>query len=169
MLLEADKTFRWEINEPTMNKSCAIFGDGIPNDSADEVNDILNAVAEQAESTGVDKRFILAVIVSCAASSECGLNADSGVDARVERMRKGQVDDFSWSSSTQPRLDAGKKLLWTPNTCEIVLTLRQQTHNGKGTCNANGTPDTPCPSESISQMIKDGTAGTADGDGLQQT
>jgi len=47
-----------------MNKSCAIFGDGIPNDSADEVNDILNAVAEQAESTGVDKRFILAVIVS---------------------------------------------------------------------------------------------------------
>lgn len=43
-----------------------------------------------------------------------------------------------------------------------------QTHNGKGSCN-NGQPQNPCPNSMIKQMVKDGTAGTADGDGLKQT
>lgn len=42
-----------------------------------------------------------------------------------------------------------------------------QSHNGQGTCNP-GTPVSPCPADEITQMIKDGTMGTADGDGLQQ-
>ncbi|OAA60121.1 hypothetical protein ISF_06132 [Cordyceps fumosorosea ARSEF 2679] len=39
-----------------------------------------------------------------------------------------------------------------------------QTHNGNGTC---ATAD-PCPKEEIDLMIRDGAAGTADGDGLKQ-
>ena len=47
-----------------MNTSCTIFGAGLPNDSPAETEDILNAVSKQSKDTGVDKRFILAVIVS---------------------------------------------------------------------------------------------------------
>ncbi|CAG8957917.1 hypothetical protein HYFRA_00000259 [Hymenoscyphus fraxineus] len=41
-----------------------------------------------------------------------------------------------------------------------------QDHNGEGTC--FNTP-APCPESQIKQMIKDGTSGTASGDGLKQT
>lgn len=45
-----------------------------------------------------------------------------------------------------------------------------QTHNGKGSCNDGPAGiQTPCPSAMIKQMVKDGAAGTADGDGLKQT
>jgi len=40
-----------------------------------------------------------------------------------------------------------------------------QSHNGQGTC----AGVTPCPYDMIVLMIQDGTAGTADGDGLKQT
>lgn len=46
-----------------MNTSCTIFGAGLPNDTPAETEDILAAVSKQNEDTGVDKRFILAVIV----------------------------------------------------------------------------------------------------------
>jgi len=42
-----------------------------------------------------------------------------------------------------------------------------QSHNGAGTCN-DATVQTPCPQSEITQMITDGTTGTASGDGLQQ-
>lgn len=47
-----------------------------------------------------------------------------------------------------------------------------QSHDGTGTCNpgAPGAPGkNPCPASEITQMIKDGTEGTASGDGLKQT
>lgn len=43
-----------------------------------------------------------------------------------------------------------------------------QSHDGTGSCN-NGAVQDPCPSSEITQMIKDGTTGTASGDGLEQT
>ena len=43
-----------------------------------------------------------------------------------------------------------------------------QDHNGAGTCNDNDQVQNPCPTAVIEQMISEGTAGTADGDGLVQ-
>jgi hypothetical protein len=44
-----------------------------------------------------------------------------------------------------------------------------QSHDGTGTCNDAGTVQNPCPANTIVQMIRDGVAGTASGDGLVQT
>lgn len=56
----------WEANEGMMNKSCSSMAGawGIANNSPTENEDILEAIAEESEATGVDRRFILAVIVS---------------------------------------------------------------------------------------------------------
>ncbi|MCJ1343056.1 hypothetical protein MMC31_001247 [Peltigera leucophlebia] len=45
-----------------------------------------------------------------------------------------------------------------------------QCHNGDGTCNSDitGQNQNPCPTDVITQMIREGTAGTNDGDGLAQ-
>ena len=45
-----------------------------------------------------------------------------------------------------------------------------QDHNGEATCNDDKTKKVsiPCPDDKITQMISDGTGGTADGDGLAQ-
>lgn len=46
-----------------------------------------------------------------------------------------------------------------------------QDHNGSGTCNSDITKKVlnPCPTAQILQMIREGAAGTASGDGLAQT
>ncbi|KAH8601169.1 hypothetical protein B0O99DRAFT_608181 [Bisporella sp. PMI_857] len=46
-----------------------------------------------------------------------------------------------------------------------------QSHNGDGTCHSDrtGTIKNPCPDKDITLMVRDGTAGTASGDGLAQT
>ena len=41
-----------------------------------------------------------------------------------------------------------------------------QDHDGAGTCNENNVVTNPCPDATILQMVRDGTAGTASGDGL---
>jgi hypothetical protein len=45
-----------------------------------------------------------------------------------------------------------------------------QDHDGDGTCNSDltGEIDDPCPDATITLMVSEGTAGTADGDGLAQ-
>jgi hypothetical protein len=44
-----------------------------------------------------------------------------------------------------------------------------QSHDGAATCNDRGNIQNPCPANTIVQMIRDGVAGTAAGDGLIQT
>ena len=41
-----------------------------------------------------------------------------------------------------------------------------QDHNGSGTCNDNGYVQNPCPTSTVAQMIREGTAGTSSGDGV---
>ena len=43
-----------------------------------------------------------------------------------------------------------------------------QDHDGQGTCNDNDSVQDPCPDDTITQMIREGTGGTASGDGLAQ-
>ncbi|KAK5996262.1 hypothetical protein PT974_03016 [Cladobotryum mycophilum] len=113
----------WSANVPLMKKSCGWNGWGADNSDA-EINAIGNAIQQISQQTGVDNRFILAVIMQ--ESKGC---------VRVPTTNNGVVN---------PGL--------------------MQSHNGSGSCAGKN----PCPNSQITQMVKDGTAGTSAGAGLQQ-
>ena len=52
----------WNANVPLMQQSCGWNGWGA-NDSADEIDDIESAIQQLSGSTGVDSRFILAIMM----------------------------------------------------------------------------------------------------------
>ncbi|RFU82191.1 lysozyme-like domain [Trichoderma arundinaceum] len=52
----------WNANVPLMQKSC-VWNGWVGDDSDSEIQDIANAIKESAKSTGVDERFILAVMM----------------------------------------------------------------------------------------------------------
>ncbi|RHZ67876.1 hypothetical protein CDV55_107292 [Aspergillus turcosus] len=115
----------FEANKDTMQNSCAQWN--VENNSDEEMANLSNSIQSVASSTGVDPRFILAIVLQ-----------ESNGCVRV------------------PTTDNG-----------VVNPGLMQSHDGSGSCN-NGSPMTPCPASEITQMITDGTAGTASGDGLQQ-
>ena len=108
-----------------MQSSCPQWS--VPNDSASEINDIYNGIETVASETGIDARFILAIMMQ--ESNGCV-----------------RAPTTNWGVRN-PGL--------------------MQDHNGAATCNENGV-QTPCPSSTITQMIRDGAAGTSSGDGLKQ-
>ncbi|EED16781.1 muramidase, putative [Talaromyces stipitatus ATCC 10500] len=119
-------------NKNIMFSSCGNLQGHPENDSEEEINDIYNAIQSVSKSSGVDARFILAIVMQ-----------ESNGCVRVQTTNYGV---------NNPGL--------------------MQSHNGKGTCNP-GTPISPCPSDTILQMITDGTEGTLDqgangGPGLKQ-
>lgn len=114
----------WATNSEVMKSSCGWNSWGA-DDSAEEISAINDAIQQVSGSTGVDSRFILAIVM---------------------QESKGCV--------RAPTTDNG-----------VVNPGLMQSHNGSGTCDGVN----PCPADQILQMITDGTAGTATGDGLQQT
>lgn len=117
----------WNANLPLMRRSCGFNNWGADN-SAAEIDGIKNAINSVSGQTGVDKRFILAIVMQ--ESKGCvRVPTTVSPDGRVHN----------------PGL--------------------MQTHNGSGSCEKRN----PCPNSEITQMIKDGAAGTSSGDGLQQT
>ncbi|OAA44114.1 hypothetical protein NOR_03842 [Metarhizium rileyi] len=114
----------WNANVPIMQRSCGWNGWGADNSGA-EINAINNGIDSVSRSTGVDKRFILAVIMQ-----------ESNGCVRVPTTNNGVRN---------PGL--------------------MQSHNGSGSCAGVN----PCPAGTITQMIRDGVAGTSSGDGLRQT
>lgn len=112
-------------NRNVMRGSCSQFG--VPNNSDAETNDIYNAIRQVSGETGLDTRYILAVMMQ--ESNGCV-----------------RAPTTNWGVRN-PGL--------------------MQDHNGAATCNENGVRN-PCPSNIIVQMIRDGAAGTAYGDGLRQ-
>jgi hypothetical protein len=59
----ADGLGRWENNESVMNISCsAVFNE--TDNTAAENEYILDAIGQESQKSGVDKRFILAIIVN---------------------------------------------------------------------------------------------------------
>lgn len=51
----------WAANEPVMSQSCSQFGQA--NNSPQENSDLKNAILSIAQSSGVDERFILAIVM----------------------------------------------------------------------------------------------------------
>lgn len=116
----------FEANKAVMKSSCSsVFG--VPDNSDEEISAIHDAIESVAESSKVDHRFILAVIMQ--ESKGC---------VRVKTTNYGVRN---------PGL--------------------MQDHDGKASCN-DGQMMTPCPSDTIAQMISEGTGGTDAGDGLAQ-
>lgn len=114
----------WNSFSPVMAQSCGWNGWGA-DDSADEIAAIRRSIEQVSGETGVDSRFILAIVMQ-----------ESVGCVRVPTTNNGVVN---------PGL--------------------MQSHNGSGSCAGVN----PCPEATILQMIRDGTAGTSSGDGLQQT
>lgn len=117
----------WNANLPLIQQACANNG-GFANNSPTEIQNIKNSINSVSSETGVDKRFILAIIMQ--ESKGC-------VRIKTTVSPDGSVRN--------PGL--------------------MQSHNGSGTCFGKN----PCPASQITQMIRDGTAGTSSGDGLKQT
>lgn len=135
----------WDFNVPIMQQSCAQWN--VPNDSADEIAYMKTAIQQVSASSGVDPRFILAIIMQ--ESNGCVRVVSRMVTMKCEKL----IADLSKQITTQ----------WSfPNPGLM------QTNQGTGSCNRNGVVQTPCPNSEILQMIEDGTTGTATGDGLKQ-
>lgn len=119
----ADFETMWSSNlANTIYKSCAVFGQ--INNSDQESAALKKAIQTESRSSGVDERFILAIVMQ-----------ESGGCVRAPTTNYGV---------TNPGL--------------------MQSHNGAHSCyNVN-----PCPEAQLVGMIRDGTAGTPSGQGLQQ-
>ena len=72
-------TFRWESNEMMINVSCDALGySGVPNPGREELDGILDAISAESKDSGLDQRFILAVMVSS------NLHGLLGFEANIE-------------------------------------------------------------------------------------
>lgn len=111
-----------------MFASCSQFN--VPANTPDEIGAIWDGITAASDLTGVDARFILAVVMQ-----------ESGGCVRAPTSNYGVRN---------PGL--------------------MQCHDGQATCNSDvtGVVQTPCPAATIAQMISEGVAGTAIGDGLAQ-
>lgn len=115
----------FSFNKPIMTGSCSQFG--VPNNSDQEIQDISTAIQTVAGETGVDPRFILAIVLQESNGCVRAPTTNYGVN------NPGLMQDY----------------------------------NGAASCNSGGNVQSPCPANTITQMIRDGVAGTS-GPGLVQ-
>lgn len=60
-----DDLHRWQANEAMINVSCDALGySGVPNPSPEELDGILDAITAESKDSGLDQRFLLAIMVS---------------------------------------------------------------------------------------------------------
>ena len=59
-----DDSNRWQANEAMINVSCDALGySGVPNPSPEELDGILDAITAESKDSGLDQRFLLAIMV----------------------------------------------------------------------------------------------------------
>jgi hypothetical protein len=118
---------RWESNEMMINVSCDALGySGVPNPGREELDGILDAISAESKDSGLDQRFILAVMVSrefrwLSDDSACcwvGANFVRCLDARIQRLRAskvhivtGRFDPESWADASKYNVDEGYEKL----------------------------------------------------------
>ncbi|KAK3697310.1 hypothetical protein LTR37_017543 [Vermiconidia calcicola] len=130
-------TFLFDYGIPGMRASCSAWG--VPNNSDQEIADMREAILSVSAQTGVDARFILAVIIQ--ESSGCV----RVITTAYSHNNPGLMQSFNGTG--------------TCNTNSAYLGLPGV---------AVGRVITPCPASTIRQQIEDGAAGTQWGPGLQQ-
>ncbi|RMZ22545.1 hypothetical protein D0859_13428 [Hortaea werneckii] len=133
-----DFEYMFASNRANMQASCAAWN--VPNDSDEEIADLKTAILDLASSTGVDARFILAIVMQ--ESTGCV----RVITTQYSHFNPGLMQSHNGTGSCNTNMAA----LGLPGV------------------ESDGTVQTPCPYSEIHQMIEDGTAGTSSGDGLQQ-
>ncbi|KAI7089999.1 hypothetical protein KC356_g1873 [Hortaea werneckii] len=133
-----DFEYMFAANRANMQASCAAWN--VPNDSDEEIADLKTAILDLASSTGVDARFILAIVMQ--ESTGCV----RVITTQYSHFNPGLMQSHNGTGSCNTNMAA----LGLPGV------------------ESDGTVQTPCPYSEIHQMIEDGTAGTSSGDGLQQ-
>jgi len=128
-----------------MFSSCSQYG--VPNDSGPEVGAIYDGIQAIAAQSKLDHRLILAVIMEESSGCVRGKQALCVViQNRQQKLTKQTVP-----TTTGPYRNPGL----------------MQDFEGYYTCNhGGGNVDTPCPTNTIKQMIREGAVGTDTGDGL---
>jgi len=127
---------RFAANKANMKASCAQWG--VPDDSDVEIADMKKSILYVANSTGVDERFILAVVMQ--ESTGCVRVVNNGPG------NPGLMQSHNGTGSCNDNTAA----IGTPGLA------------------GNGEVQTPCPYSEIHQQIHDGAAGTIYGAGLKQ-
>ncbi|RMY04361.1 hypothetical protein D0868_06984, partial [Hortaea werneckii] len=133
-----DFDYMFAANRANMQASCAAWG--VPNDSDEEIADLKTAILDLASSTGVDARFILAIVMQ--ESTGCV----RVITTQYSHFNPGLMQSHNGTGSCNTNMAA----IGLPGV------------------ESEGSVQTPCPYSEIHQMIEDGTAGTSSGDGLQQ-
>ncbi|KAK0314670.1 hypothetical protein LTR01_001494 [Friedmanniomyces endolithicus] len=123
-------------NTKAMSASCSQFGQ--PNNSPQEIEDIKSAIQSVGKSSGVDPRFILAIV-----------------------MQESNGCSRTWSTSYSVINPGLMQTHEGTGSCYTALAAN-------GVVIKPGVASVPCSSSSITQMITDGVNGTASGPGLAQ-
>jgi len=94
-----------------MNVSCDALGYyGVPNPSREELDGILAAISAEAKDSGLDERFLLAIMVSfrnCFMLSVSDAD-ECAVDARVQRLCASKVHIFTRRFDQESWVDASE-------------------------------------------------------------
>jgi hypothetical protein len=106
---------RWEANEMMINVSCDALGySGVPNPSREELDGIVDAISAESKDSGLDERFLLAIMVSLLSVSlslslcEVIDANQCAADARVQRLRASKVHIVAGRSDQESWADASK-------------------------------------------------------------
>ena len=122
---------------PSLMVSCSQFGQS--NNSPDEIANLKSAIQSIGQSTGVDSRFILAIV-----QQESGGGCVRAWSTSYSVVNPGLMQSHEGSHSCN-----------TDQATDGVVVKK-------------GVSQTPCPASEITGMITDGVSGTSSGPGLQQ-
>jgi hypothetical protein len=130
----------WKSNMPNMQASCSQWG--VADNTEEEIADLKDAIHATAEKTGVDERFLFAIIMQESTGCVRVITTHFSMD-----NNKGLMQSHGGTASC--------------NTNSANLA-------SPGVIGGGGKVKFPCPAEDIRQMIEDGVMGTASGEGLAQ-
>jgi hypothetical protein len=128
----------FDYNTPNMLTACEAWG--VPNDSPQEISEMRSSILSISDLTGIDARFILAVIMQ--ESTGCV----RVITTAYSHANPGLMQSFNGTGSCNP------------NSAPLGI---------PGVVSQGQVLD-PCPESMIYQMILDGTNGTVWGPGLRQ-
>jgi hypothetical protein len=97
-----------------INVSCDALGySGVPNPSREELDGIVDAISAESKDSGLDERFLLAIMVSLLPRDaffpfEMIYANECTADARVQRLRASKIHIVAWRFDQKSRADASK-------------------------------------------------------------
>ncbi|TVY71427.1 hypothetical protein LSUE1_G006464 [Lachnellula suecica] len=155
-------TDMWNNAQSALKESCSNIESTGPGDSAAQITDILSSIQQVADTSLADHRFIFATIMQ--ESSGC-VNVETSKNPDPTQPDNPSFAATTAFTSTQPVSDPKE-------FCSLEF-LTDNGHRGLmqsagGSSFVGNSASAAAQAASITQMIIDGTQGTAKGDGLVQ-